>query len=475
MRRIAILLSYLVALGWAVEESPVLLSRSGTAVALADCLQEVLAANRPFRTLRSQLERSRLQVSVNEAEVFSPRLKTAYTWSDSYDSGNARVGVAATAYGFDIEPYLRAGYGQRGLTGPPERDRYDHAAGIALSRRLFAIAEHLRKRLPVTQAERDLFLAANRVVLEGRSLELRATRAFLDIQRSDLRQGVRERRLTDAHDTLAAVQDQVEKGFKAPLDLVNARIAVNQARIDVISEQAIAADVRETLNRLLGRAVEADLVIQPVPVDATRAALVADPPLDRDLDRVLEGHEELGNRARELDVLLEQVRIARDNVRPDVTAGLNAERVWSGDQPGQGGEGVDDRIAFTATWTMPLDDWKAERARLGQAERLTVEKRSEIKETQADLTRRLRSAARSIATTRTNAALAVERVEAERARLAATLRRWEAGQVDNLEVNRSKRDVDLTEIALMEARLNLLVAEAEYRSLLPARLELPRE
>ena len=47
------------------------------------------------------------------------------------------------------------------------------------------------------------------------------------------------------------------------------------------------------------------------------------------------------------------------------------------------------------------------------------------------------------------------------------MRKYEQGDVDNLEVTRAKQDLDAAEIRLLDARIDLRLAIAEYESILP--------
>ncbi len=443
------------------------------------CIRQALRFNRPYRNAASALERSRLGIDVAEAQVFSPKLNA--TWivdSTTNEAGSARVGLSSTAAGFDLEPYVRFGYVDKGYTDSDgvARGDYDSAIGLAITRKLFNISEHLKKRQPVAQADRAFYTAANRLALAARQLEAEASRAFYEVQRLEARLVVRRRSVASTAEFLAAVKDGVAKGFKAPLEATNAEISANQAQIDLISDETADLSARENLNQLLGRSVDAPLVIVAETLDAETIAGIAVPPLERDLALVLSDHETIGNRRIDLDDAIERTRIARDQLMPQVTARLAGERRWGGDPFfHSGGDGDPSNAAIlTLTYETPLDGWKAERAQLKQVERQYRELTLQLAEDQAELERRLRGAHRRIIQVSKAAELAAARVAAERARFAATERRYQAGAVDNLELTRARETVDNAEVGLLDARISAVTAAADYRAILPVRLAPPQ-
>jgi outer membrane protein TolC len=451
---------------------------AGATLTLDACIRAALRENRGYLNAQSQMNSARFGINIAEAQVFSPRLNASWNVaSDAGESGTGRVGVAMTAAGFDIEPYTRFGYSADGtsrITGDPAAD-YTSAVGVAITRKLFNISEHIRKNLPVSQADRAYFTAANQVALASRRLEYDTTNAFFTVQRFAARLAVRRRAVATTNDFLAAVRDGVDKGFKAPLEAANAEIGANQAQIDLVEDETLYRSACENLNQLLGRPVDAELVIVPVELDGATVAAIADPPLDTDLRLVLSDHETIGNRRLDIENQIDQVRITRDELMPQVTARATAERRWEGTGFYDGdGDGTPDNVAaLNLSYTVPLDGWKAERAQLQQARNRLKELQRQLAEDEANLERQVRAVHRRLSQVRRAAELADARVAAERARYAATLRRYQAGAVDNLELTRAQETVDNAEVGLLDARVATVVTRAEYKSLIPVRLAPP--
>ena len=92
----------------------------------------------------------------------------------------------------------------------------------------------------------------------------------------------------------------------------------------------------------------------------------------------------------------------------------------------------------------------------------------ELVDTRRDLEKRLLSKMRSIQRWNTTVTLSTERLEAEQRKLEATLKRYETGTTDNLEVTRAKQAMDDAEVSLLDARINRIVAVAEYQTMIPS-------
>ncbi len=438
---------------------------------LQEAIGRAISTNRDLRTARSRLLQARLGRSIAITEVYAPNLSAQYTAvNEAGDNGSGRIALTSKALGFEIEPYLRLGYtpwsrSDAGLGGAA--DGYETAAGVSISRRLFAIAEHLRQRLPLTQADLAIYAAANDLVLAGRQLEQRVTAAFFAVQSARARLAVRRNRIAEAKESLANVKDRIAHGFASPIDQLNEEINSNQADASFIDDRTAFESATEQLNDLLDRPLTTPLIIAPEPIDDRRIAAVPVRDLAADTDALLAGHESLGTAARQAELLALQLRIQRDNLWPDLKAAVNAERRADGAGPLDHRDSLGNVVSLTLTWTMPLDGWRADRARYAQIGKQIEDQELVAIGLRAGLQSRLRDAWRQVDSKRIQAALATRRLEIERLRLQATIRRYETGAVDNLEVTRAKQAVDDAEIAQLSARIDLLLGDVAYRALLP--------
>ena len=433
--------------------------------------EAAFAKNRSFLDARSAVLRARLGVTVANANVFAPQLKLGYQVRNAGDdTGDARAELAMKSMGFNITPYIRMGLdGEAGTTPAGNQvPQTTSAVGLSISRALFNISEHLAQRLPVDEAEQSLFSAANTLIIRARQLELSTARSFLAVQKAEARLAVRERRVADAEAFLKSVRDRVDHGFAAPLDGLNAEIDLNQAQADLNGERTSLASARQELNDVLGRALQTEFQLVAEDVGPARISALAAPPIDDDVARMLSGNEDLGTQARAIDLAIQRLRVRRDQLAPQVVATVSGESRTIAPAFSDGVR--DEKVASLGlTWTMPLDGFQAARANALIAEdELTAALRARD-DRRAELERDLRNLHRQIVQARAAVTLGERRLEVERARLDATLRRYEAGLVDNLEVTRAKQSVDSAELGLLDGRIGVILLDAEYRSKLPVR------
>jgi len=434
-----------------------------TALDRIACLRQARSGNRPYRIRLSELERTRLERSIAFYTVYQPKLIADYTVSNSEDFGGAALTANLPVLGFEIQPFLRLNYQQ--VPGDPAQE-HTTSQGVAISRALFGIHEHLRQRLPITQAEYDLLATANRVQLDARRLDLDATRAFFALQRAERRRQVRQIRVASAKEFVETTHQNVVQGFKAPIEDLNAEIDLNQAEADLLSEETNVNDAREVLARLLGVPITTPLTITQE--DLANLAVVL-PDLDGDLALVSARHEDLINRALDIDLSLQDKRIQSDRLLPRITASLVLEHRQDGSAFFDDEAGNENIAALTFTWVLPLDLLANDRNRLRQLERLVSERMIALRDAQAALEQQLRGLYRRMAQFQRSVELARIRFEAEKAKLTATLARYQAAVIDNLEVTRAKADLDNAALNLLETRIGLVTAMAEYIAVLPAR------
>ena len=431
----------------------------------AEAVRLALAQNRPYLQRESARDRAQSGQEVARAQVYAPRLRADYTRRrDALDDGDVLAEASLPLLGFEVRPFASSAWNQR--SDPAATNAYDSSVGITVSRRLLALYEHVRQRLPISQADTEFYIAANELVLQAKQLELDTNRAFFAAQNAAARARVRERRVADARQFLAFVTENVKQGFKAPVEELFASISLNQAEADLVRDLAQLRDAGERLLAVLALPIGAplDLVDEDVSVPPPAPAQ-----LEADLARLTSEHEELANVRARIDLAQDRLVVARDALLPVVTAGVTAERRWIGERSFAGTDSRDDTVALTLSLDMPLDLQRAERARWQQSQAELAELELGQRETAARLEGDLRSVHRRIERLLLTVQLSERRLAAERSRLEATLKRYEAGAVDNLEVTRAKQALDDTEVGLLDARIELALAAAEYRAKLPAR------
>ncbi len=422
-------------------------------------MRVALLANRSYLQRAGARERARLGAEIALAERYRPMLRADYTAvTEASDGGFGRVAADLPLIGVQVTPFATSQWSDA-------NDLHVSTYGVAVSRRIFALSEQARLRLPLSQAEVEYLAAAYDLLAEAKRLERDVTRAFLAVQNAQARVRVRQERVTDAKSFLDNVEQNVELGFRPRADRLFADISLNQAEADLVRERAAERDAVERLLNLLSMPLDASIDLQPEDLDDL-PELPAD--FVSDLALVLRSHEDIVVQDARLDLLDQRQRVTRDGVAPEVTATFTAERRMTGTGPFGTEIEDDDRLSLRLDLNLPLDGQRVERARLAQIRRQILDQRLERAQIVARLEQDLRATWRSWERSRTEAELAVARVVTERDRLDAVLVRYEAGEVDNLEVTRAKQSLDDAEVRLLDARIGLVNTAAEYRALLPA-------
>lgn len=429
-----------------------------------------VANNRDLRTQINAAERARLDITIARSTVYSPRLTATgtRTLSTTTSSGtradNESVGKVAlntNLLGFTVAPYALGSWGEQ--DGVVDNRPYGSAVGIAVSRRIFALAEDTRLSAPLTTADRSYAKSVNALTLRTRRIALDAARAFFDLQRAQTRNKQRETRLEQARLFLTGVKESVAAGLKAPIEETNASIDLNQSEANLLSDQQAVANARDRLLSLLDQPLGTLVMITAKDVTDVKPDL---PALQDDIGRVLAGHEDLVNLRIDIDQSNDDQRVARDRLAPQVTATATAGRTWNSERFG-GTDEEADVIALGVTVDMPLDGWTGERAALHQQQRSSRDLRLRSRSSSSELERQVRELRRRIEVQVRSVELAQQRLVAEQAKFAATEASYRTGKVDNLELTRARETVDRAEVDLIDTRIELVLALAEREALLP--------
>jgi outer membrane protein TolC len=433
------------------------------------CIGWTLAHNRDLRGQINSAERARLDVTIAHSSVYSPRLTASAgrtrtsdaAFSLREDSAVAKVALDTNVLGFTVAPYVAGTWGE--TEGAVDATPYGSAAGIAISRRIFALAEGTRLSQQLTSADRSYAKAVNSLTLRTRRIALDSATAFFELQRSQSRIRLRENRLKQTRESLVGVREAVAAGLKAPIEETNAAIDANQAEANLLSDQQALATARDRLLSLLDRPLGSEVLIAPSDVTGVHPRL---PPLEQDVARVLAAHEDLLNLRLDQEQARDDVAIAQDRLAPQITATASAGRTWESDTPG-GTDEPADVVALRLDLDMPLDGWSGERAGLRKQLRAERDLRLRLRSSEVELERTVRELRRRIDNQVRSVDLAQQRLEAERARFAATEVSYRTGRVDNLELTRARETLDRAEVDLIESRIDLVLALAAREALVP--------
>jgi outer membrane protein TolC len=434
------------------------------------CIGWTLEHNRDLRSQISSAERSRLDVTVAHSTVYSPRLtasgrrqlSTNADGTVAEDTAAATVALTTNVLGFTVAPYAVGSWSE--ADGLADNTPYNRAVGIAVSRRIFALAEDARLSAPLTNADRAYAQGVNSLTLRTRRIALDAARTFFDLQRAETRIRLRESRLEQTKLFLTGVRESVAAGLKAPIEETNALIDFNQAEANLLSDRQSVANARDRLLSLLDRPLGGEVNLTASDVTAVKPDL---PPLQDDIDRVLAGHEDILNLRISMDQARDDTLIARDRLAPQVTATASVSRGWEASGATDGAAEPDDVLALKVEVEMPLDGWTGERAAYYQQQRQERELRIRMRSLQIDLERQVRELRRGIEVQVRTVDLNEKRLEAERSKFAATEASYRTGRVDNLELTRARETLDTAEVNLLESRIDLVLALAGRDALLP--------
>jgi outer membrane protein TolC len=414
--------------------------------------------NRTFRRLTLATQRQQEGIVSAWRNVFSPELKASYSTSDSSEEDySSEASLDLDVAGVVVEPYIKYSY-----DGGADDAPYDSSIGVAISRDLFRIRDGINQRLPVIRATKDWHVALNTRIRELRTLQLNVTRAFYRVQNLRRRVGIRGNRVNDAREFLKAVRTKVENGFSPAVEETNARISLNQAQADLVRERSNLRDASEALMDLLGLPLSTALQLRDEDVTADPGIKID---LAHDTTLVLADHEDVRNKLLSIEIFRQERLTHLDDLLPELDLKLSTAETYAGDSPFSGQSEGDASVLLS--FSMPLDGFRSERAQVRRDTLRLRELALELTDTRRDLEKRLLSRHRAIEKWNSTVALAEERLEAEERKLEATLKRYETGATDNLEVTRAKQSLDDAEVSLLDARINRIVAVAEYQSLIP--------
>lgn len=425
-------------------------------LSLDDCLQLAWRHNRSLLSDQLTVAERRWSQRSARRSVFDPQLSASYTLQEGDDPGQARVAADLAWGGFAVEPFVETDVLRGGDTD------WTSTVGLRLSRALRP-AEALRQRLPLQRATRDLHVAILRQMQALRELELRVTRAFFQVQRLQHRLVIRRRRVADAERFLADIEARVPR-TAAPIEATNARIDLKQAQSDLLSEETALLEAKEALLDLLGADLDA-----PVSIVETDLSAWQRPDIDLTVDRtvVLSRHERLLIHDLDEEIATAERRLLAAERWPDLRATLTVEDERQGSGPFDDGTEQDSRALLGFSLNMPLDGWLVERSAYQRAVLAEHRRALQRQDIVNDLIRSLQDRWRRLERLDRTVRLQEELLQAERDKLKATLQRYRAGSLDNLEVTRAKVAAEQAELNVLSSRIERLLAVAEYRSLLP--------
>ena len=411
---------------------------------LAQTLELALRNNPTL--VATRLDRALQKYDVEAAEdwfrpqLSSGTLRTDYSVDSLTDETSYRVAAGPllrmrlpTGGSIDVEPGWTATV-NRGGAGPRARTHDDRASlGITLSQPLLRGGGVPVGTAPVRLAR----LAEERNVLRFRAAlmdvvvgTIRTYRALIQAQ---LRLGIDERSLERARETLAVNQVLVDTGRMAAQDITQTRADIARRELSLVKSRNALDDARRDLNVLL------DLPGAAFVVPADSIALEADATgtLDVEASSALARAHNTAYLDAALDLRAAQIErtLAEDNAELDLSFIARADFGSSGDSLGAGlrdltGGRADGRYSVGLGLRIPLGDDAAKAKKRRRLAARTAVRRAEfaLASARRELETDVRNAVRAARTSRQEAglarealALAEQKLEIEREKLALGL------------------------------------------------------
>ena len=417
--------------------------------------------NRDLERSRINHSRARLGRVSAEREFFDPSLRAAWEWREEGDTQSSSTTLSSSmkVLGATVTPSVRLN--NQDASG----DDNSTSVSLAVSRPLLRLHAVLADRMPLIRADHQTWQALLRRLETERDIRLQTIRSWFAVVRVRARVAIRETRVTDAEAFLQSVEARVAAGFAAPIDATSARISLNQARADLVNEQASLRSSYERLNDLLGAPIAATPLL-PASVNLERDFAAID--ADNDLVLLLDRHERILAARLRLQLAGQELLLSYDTLRPNLDATVRVEQSWQGNSFPATEDG-EQTATLGLSLALPLDGWRSERATVLRNKLSMQSLELDLADAKSNLISQHRRALRDVERLARTNGLAAERLEIEQSRLAANLERYEQGSIDNIEVTRSQQSVDQARLSLLEARIEAILAHAGYQSLLPPR------
>ena len=432
------------------------------ALSLSQVVALGLRHNRDMQNRSNDAYRAQLGVDRTRRNYFDPQLQLGGNYDDDTGgSADATLDADIDWAGLSMRPFASLDY-------QDATDNYTGDIGLTVSRQLLRPYEGLRQDVSRFRAERDWSVALYNQVKEERSLRLRLTEAFYDIQRSQRRLAIRAARVASDTEFLRVVSERLREGLAAEVEQVNARISLNSANSSLLSEESTLQGAKERLLDLLGMDVTAAIAIIDEDVTAELSPVIN---LEADQHYISEAHEDVHIQAMRISLLVKDYQLNQADTLPDIVGSITVQESRSGDGPWSGSESEEQSLNMSVDMSLPLDGWRNEHIDVRRQELNLENARRDMIGIRSRLVRGLRRQYRDVQRNIALVQLNQESVEAERARLESTLARYESGDIDNIEVTRAKETMDNAELRLLDAQINSILSLARYRASYPPRAE----
>jgi outer membrane protein TolC len=409
-------------------------------MSLTQCVAYAEAHSRELQEQQLALDRQVLSTYITRGQ-YRTELGMSGNWSDASDDGTGRVELKrAIPWGMDVSASYRDQFGDEG----------DDSATMAvnISKEVLGGGSRADSMLDIDNSLLDELERANLVHQERRKLAYRVRSAYYSVIRAHQTLTVSQRRLERTKRNLAVTRER-----ENPLDIANAELDLPEAQASLVRSQREVQSALDRLKLVMGMEMDKSLrVREEINFERTQVDLQSD------LAYCYGHHEELLNAELERRKLENSLQVQRWRFWPRVTLGASYEdRTGSG----SGTADLDDEVSATATMSWELGG-RSERARIKRSELNMESQDLKIVSLRESRTADLRDLARRLEETLRSVRLREQGLEVAQRRVDLYADRWENGEIDILEYQRSQNNYEDSRIDLINLKMTYMERLAEY-------------
>jgi outer membrane protein TolC len=424
---------------------------------LDDALAEAASANHDLRLARVERDRARTDVYGSYSGVL-PRLDLSAGFGRTFVGARQSVEVVPVV---DPATGLPVAFDRRAVS-TPARDEGDYQLGLTLRQPIFDGFSSWRRIAAAKAGER----AAERQVDEGGlAIAFDVTRRFYDVVKADESVRVLDETVRRSEEVLARAEALFQAGRAPKTDVIAARVNVENDRINAEAQRGRAALARADLAEVLGREADEGLaVVLPSTVSGPLPGAGEPPPLEALVSRARARRPLLAARRELATASARSLEAARGAFWPVLSA--QAAYTRSGPELG-GADGVwgNPTRQYVATAQLVLS-WSlfSGRELTANEQRAAVDVRRaaiELAQSETQVAAELARARASAVALGREARIAQAALAAAEEGQRAARERFEVGVANQLEIRDAELKLTQARLALLNARVDEVVARAD--------------
>jgi outer membrane protein TolC len=409
-------------------------------MSLTQCVAYAEANSRELKERLLALDRQILSTYISRGQYRTSLVMSGY-WRDASEDGGSSVELTrGIPWGMDVGASYRNRF---------EDDGEDTATlALTLSKVVLGGGSRAESMLEIDNNLLEELVQGNLVHRKRRELAYRVRSAYYNVIRSRQTLIVRERRLERSERNLEVTRERED-----PLDIANAELEVPDAEANVLRAEREIASALDALKLILGMEVSADVDVGDEVRFAPQAIDLA-----TDLAYCYAHHEELLNAELDRHQLVNTLDVQRKRTWPRVTVGASyQERTESG----SGSADSEEEVAATAALAWELGS-RTEQAKTQRGEVDMISLETQNLTLHESRTARVRDLARRLEETLQSVHHRERSLEVSGRRVKLYEDRWENGEIDILEFQRSQTNYEDSRIDLINLKTTYMEQLAEY-------------